>query len=432
MARVHGRIGRAAVAVALGITVATAVPTTAGAAEPAPSRIGELEGPARPARPATSRQAGLATPAAAQLPPITARVLTGPEGVEVISADHVTERGHVLVSTLGGPDSSLLPGVWVRGRLQLLPPSPPGTGPVVATDMSEDDQVVGGYFASGICGPPPFPLPCPRPFAWSGGDLISLPVPEGEVGYAVDVNGRGQIAGSVGTPDGSRSSAVVWEDGELAAAPARHPNAAAGINERGQVLLVLDVDGAAGAAVWQVGGDVIELGTLGGQHTRPQVINERGHVAGIAQTPDGTMHAFLWRGGELIDLGVFGLETDEVVALNDRDQVVVTGYTPDGQHAYLWDGGQVTDLGPIYLLGGSVYGGLTDSNDRGQIVGGVVSDVAIPHHATLWHGGQRIDLHSLVPGVGTDTESTAKDVSERGQIAGEVDGKAVLWTVHRR
>src|SRR5437016_4147043 len=66
------------------------------------------------------------------------------------------------------------------------------------------------------------------------------------------------------------------------------------------------------------GNDLIDLGGLGGQ-TTPTAINVRGQVAGTSTTAGGEMHAFvLQTGGQMLDLGTMGGAASFATGLNNQ------------------------------------------------------------------------------------------------------------------
>src|SRR4051794_8835410 len=76
---------------------------------------------------------------------------------------------------------------------------------------------------------------------------------------------------------------------------------AAGINNIGQVA-----GQSNDRAFLYSGGQILDLGTLGGSRSRGQAVNDRGQVTGWAATTSGTnpqIHAFLYSNGLMMDLG---------------------------------------------------------------------------------------------------------------------------------
>jgi chitinase len=95
------------------------------------------------------------------------------------------------------------------------------------------------------------------------------------------------------------------------------------------------------ASLW-AHGNLVDLGTLGGDESYASGINDRGQVIGASWTKTGATHAFVWENGAMTDLG-HGGNTSEAFAINTKGQIVgyrgtgrptVNGYMPT--HAVLW------------------------------------------------------------------------------------------------
>lgn len=240
----------------------------------------------------------------------------------------------------------------------------------------------------------------------------------------------GEPAPEPPVPPEPREPTVVWDDGRILTPPPTGDtrNLPVDINNRGQVALVLnDRSGQqrpSRAGVWQAGGDrgVVDLGTRPGYDALPADINDRGHVAGRIQTDGGRRaRAVVWRGGELVELGTLGGDWSGAEAINERGEVLGRSDTGTGEvHFFLWRRGRMIDLGSL---------GATALNDRGQVVGAGPSEVPGVMHAFLWQEGQVIDLGAVADGR---QPSFAYDINDRGQILGEVGGRPVIWTIGAR
>lgn len=160
------------------------------------------------------------------------------------------------------------------------------------------------------------------------------------------------------------------------------------------------------------------VGSLGNELGQGNDMNNRGEVTGFANTGDGTLtHAFLYSGGQMIDLGVLGGRFSDGLAINDLGDVV--GWTqlansdsnnPNDHHAMLYHNGQMTDLGTLGGKRSEAFG----INNLGQIVG--VSDTADNHqHVFLFKNGAMTDFGVARTGWGF---SWAFDINERGDIVG--------------
>ena len=142
------------------------------------------------------------------------------------------------------------------------------------------------------------------------------------------------------------------------------------------------------AVLWK-DGQIINLGTLGGNFSVAQAINNRGQVVGAALNaiPDpisflGTqIRAFLWRNGAMQDLGTLGGPDAWGLFVNEGGQIAgwsLTNSTPNPvldacgfgttfptQDPFLWEKGGMIDLGTL----GGTCGYPTALNNRGQVVG---------------------------------------------------------------
>jgi probable HAF family extracellular repeat protein len=351
---------------------------------------------------------------------VTVVELRDSDGRPLDRATEVNNRGEVIARTQPDGDGEWTAVVWSRGRAVHL--APDGVE-ALAHDISDGGLVVGEWLT-------PTVRSQAGAFSWFRGRWSALTA-DHERGAGERVNERGQVLGTRSSPGSAEPDhAVVWDrDGSVTVVPADlHPTG--GFNDRGQATVLLDrSDGRPdGAAVWQVGGGVTRLGSLGGDPTSTFAddINRAGHVAGLAQTADGEMHGFLWRDGEMIHLvppaGHVGVHS---TGLNGRDEVIGMGSTADGRlRGWLWQRGEMTELptlGGPYLVPYAI-------NARGDVVGeSQMASGAV--HAFLWRDGEMIDL-----GAAGGASSGAVDINDRGQILGEArdgDGQArpVLWTV---
>ena len=69
-------------------------------------------------------------------------------------------------------------------------------------------------------------------------------------------------------------------------------------------------------------GQLINLGTLGGEYGQARGINTSGQIAGYSTLARGSYRAFLYTGGQMISLGTLGADYSVAYALNDAGQVV--------------------------------------------------------------------------------------------------------------
>jgi probable HAF family extracellular repeat protein len=189
----------------------------------------------------------------------------------------------------------------------------------------------------------------------------------------------------------------------------------------------------AGIAVfWKSNGQVVDLGTLGGNQSLAATINNRGQVVGAAANaiPDplsmfgwGTQtRAFLWEKGVMKDLGDLGGPDAFAISVNERGQVAGISYTSSTpipgrtdcgqdippQNPFLWEKGRMIDLGTL----GGICGfpaAISGLNNQGQVVG--QSDLAedFTAHPFLWDPKRRPHLRDLGTLGGTSARSKATD-----------------------
>jgi probable HAF family extracellular repeat protein len=173
---------------------------------------------------------------------------------------------------------------------------------------------------------------------------------------------------------------------------------------------------------------MIDLWEAGCQMTVKD-INDNGDIVGSGNG----CHAVLCRNGELIDLGTLGGECSWAAAINNTGDVVggsMLGGGEWGQRAFLWSDGVMTNLG---LLEGGTWSDAYDISERGEVVGtaGSANLYSTPH-GFKWLGAMQ-DLGTL----GTDLDgfewSEARAVNNAGSVFGisisPTDGTyhAVIW-----
>jgi probable HAF family extracellular repeat protein len=120
-------------------------------------------------------------------------------------------------------------------------------------------------------------------------------------GIARDVNGRGQVVGTVAAAGGDLGQAVRWDRGGrpllLGQLPGGTRSGAHAISPRGRVTGQADDRvGVPHAFVWTGRGPLRTLPTLGGDGSGAgNAVDDRGRVAGWSLSADGVQHAALWR-----------------------------------------------------------------------------------------------------------------------------------------
>lgn len=241
-------------------------------------------------------------------------------------------------------------------------------------------------------------------------------------GYApinpLGLNELGQIAGMhwqcSNWPD---EEAFFWgpESGivDLPRLPGFDAGRAYDLNERGQVVGRLWMNGQIVAALWD-DGQANLLGELPGARpfSEAAAINNLGQIVGYSGTPDyGPPAAVLWQDGKIIHLGL-GAEGSTANDINDAGQIVGCY---DGR-AYIWQDGVLTDVG---VVPGGLYGEAEAVSADGKKVAGeglvMLPDGTFTIRSFLWDDGEMTHLGEPPPG---DDSVRARGVNSRGQVVG--------------
>jgi len=159
-------------------------------------------------------------------------------------------------------------------------------------------------------------------------------------------------------------------------------------------------------------GNLLDLGTLGGDSGQANAINNFGQLAGEAE-PLGSLtpHAFFFDGATMADLGTLGGSSSHAGFINDAGQLAGSSLTfGDAEtHTFLYGSNTMTDLGTL----GGTYSIPYGLNNSGQIAGQSTT-AGNTMHAFLYSGGVMNDLGTL----GGDY-ATAFDINDSGVVVGE-------------
>ena len=209
---------------------------------------------------------------------------------------------------------------------------------------------------------------------------------------ALGIAGDGRIVGVRGVDgDAAMRGFAIGADGERdLAVPAARGSMAflAGAGDR--VAGVVETESGDTHAFWSAGGELHDLGTLGGEASAPLGMNQRGDIVGAAETASGARHAFVARqGGALVDLGAsLGDQLSEARGIDDAGHIAGNLIAGGGtlRPVVFADRGD-----PIDLLRGStayVSAAVTAMSSDGRITGwGVPLTAAATAHCLLWTPG---------------------------------------------
>jgi hypothetical protein len=174
-----------------------------------------------------------------------------------------------------------------------------------------------------------------------------------------------------------------------------------------------------------------DLGNFGGTQVNPFRLNNRGELVGaMTLTGEQEWDPFLWNGERLIDLGNLSGTYGQAAWITEGGDVVGLSYYADGEaRAVLWphENLKINDLGTLESNNCSIAWA---ANEKRQIVGFSSSEefgsgdscfnnsTVTAISATLWENGTIVDLNDLIPPNSALHLVIAKDINDRGEIAG--------------
>lgn len=310
------------------------------------------------------------------------------------SATAINNAGQVIVNA-GTPESYTV-SLWnLQGGPQALDLTG-GNNVGVAIDAGNDVAGAGDPDDSGNL----------KAFLWQeGGGVQWLGTLGGPVSTATGVNAGREVVGmSLNAADVPH--AFLWSEtgGMQDLTPSLTGSLGAiatGINTSGEAVGYYYPNGAAnvvGFSWTQAGG----LASFGAPGTMALAINDAGTTAGEELTASGARHAFSMQpGGEMVDLGTLGGDQSSAVAINNKGWIVGTSLTNDQSgvlHGFLWTpSGGMQDFTALSALGQEAEPYSIQINDSG--------DIAV---------SMRTQLVLLVPHM-TATATSAPNPSVAGQ-----------------
>ena len=245
----------------------------------------------------------------------------------------------------------------------------------------------------------------------------------------------------------------LWRGGiqsDLGALPGVNNSIPEWINSRGWVVGASengDIDPLTGvpemdAVLWR-DGQIVNLGTLGGNASVANAVNNHGQVVGGALNTVGDpfsatftkfftpftppllffpvatqARAFLWQDGVMQDLGTLGGPDSVSWFVNDRGQVVGQSSVNDNPNPttgvptvdpFFWEDGKMMDMGSL----GGDFGWPFALNNRGDVVGTMFLPGDSAFHPFLWRHKVLKDLGTLGGDFGI-----ANTINDRGEVVG--------------
>ena len=164
--------------------------------------------------------------------------------------------------------------------------------------------------------------------------------------------------------------------------------------------------------------EIIDLGTLGADHSEAYGINESGQIVGYSYiTGDNYCHAFLYENNQMTRVEFSSGNFSIATAINESGQIA--GYS--NGRAYLLSNGVSQNLGA--LKEDDIISYPYGLNNLGQVVGISGTDYSIfddewKGSAFLYSEGQMKDLNSLISSNSGWTLDVAKAINDNGQIVG--------------
>ncbi|MCX6368726.1 MAG: hypothetical protein NTX57_18750 [Armatimonadetes bacterium] len=245
---------------------------------------------------------------------------------------------------------------------------------------------------------------------------LDLPTLGGLYSDAFAITDSGQVVGAANGRDGL-GRATLWTDGTPQVLSEGRSIAFAASETGGVLLSRLKPGGR--QAQWLRGAARQSLpGLPGFPETVAVGMTDSGLIIGSARSRNGVgTRAVVWEGGQVRELGALGGPSSQAAAVNSQGWVVgKADLSPTETHAFLYDGTQLRDLGTL----GGRHSKATAINRAGQVVG--MSETATGERvAFVW--SEKTGMRAL-PG----TDALALSIADDGTIVGQAEGHAALWS----
>ena len=265
-----------------------------------------------------------------------------------------------------------------------------------------------------------------RAFVYVNGTMTDLGTLGGNNSIALAISRNGDIVGAAEKAGSANDLATKFSR----VAPAANSEISPALTVRGEATAINDR--GAGEVAFNIDFDVfanqtlrahrvpgfapftpVIMPALGGNDNRAFGINDSGDIVGSSLLAgDGSRKAFLFTGGNMVNIGDMGGTNAEARDINNSGRIVGWSDTAGGQRAFLRFNGAFVNLGS--LGGNSVAHAINDSN---EIVGfsknGAGADLAF-----LYKNATMTDLNTLLPKNSGWTLHFANGINENGQIVG--------------
>lgn len=204
-------------------------------------------------------------------------------------------------------------------------------------------------------------------FSWTAATgMIDLGTFGGSDSFPAAVNEAGQVIGFAHDEDGTPLAFSWTSETGLVELTLGGNSTATAINAAGQVVgwSNLPGDEVTHAFSWTLAGGIVDLGTLGGEHSMANAINDAGQIVGWSTDEDGNQHAFLWTARDgMLDLNDHlgnapnGAELFDAVAISTNGSIIAN--SPAGHVLLQPSSGDVTGGGWFESPAGAYPSGAT-------------------------------------------------------------------------